>query len=169
MAEAKTTQPTNQPTEAEAEHKTAFQMLLELADTEAEAGGERPANSCRLYASGRINFTAGGYINTDTKYTAKIAGTTLLLYADKNAKRKTNTKSGSTDILYNLEADLRKREAYTEAVQNSKTDGSRCFKDYTITQVVEQDKSGADFTYYTIDLAEHQPKAEADTEADTEA
>ena len=136
--------------------------LLTLADKQAEQTAERKPNTAKLYASGRINFADGGYIKDDTKYTAKIADSTLILYEDANAKRKTNRKTDSTDILYNLVADLRKRNAYTQAVENSKTDGSKVFKDYTITKQELNAKE-----YYLIDLTEHEPQAEA--EADGQA
>ncbi len=132
--------------------------LLELADTQAEQTAERKPNTARLYASGRINFADGGYIKTDTKYTAKIADSTLILYADESAKRKTNTKTDSTDILFNLSADLRKRNAYTQAVENSKQDGFKTFADYS---VIKQELNGTD--YFIIDLAEH---AQADEQTD---
>lgn len=159
-------QATNQPqtkqtqTEAEADGTQGginLAELLTLADKQAEQTAERKPNTAKLYASGRINFADGGYIKDDTKYTAKIADSTLILYEDESAKRKTNRKTDSTDILYNLIADLRNREAYTQAVENSKTDGSKVFKDYTITA---QELDGKE--YYLIDLAEHEPQTEAD-------
>lgn len=139
--------------------------LLTLADTQAEQTAERKPNTARLYASGRINFADGGYIKTDTKYTAKIADSTLILYADESAKRKTNTKTDSTDILFNLSADLRKRNAYTQAVENSKQDGFKTFADYS---VIKQELNGTD--YFIIDLAEHEQTAdESDESADESA
>ena len=153
-------QTTTEQTEAEADGTQGginLAELLTLADEQAEQTAERKPNTAKLYASGRINFADGGYIKNNTKYTVKIADSTLILYADEQAKRKTNRKTDSTDILYNLTADLRKRQAYAEAVKNSKTDGSKVFKDYTITK---QDLNGTE--YFLIDLAEHEPQAEAD-------
>lgn len=155
-----TKQPQTKQAEAEADGTQGginLAELLTLADKQAEQTAERKPNTAKLYASGRINFADGGFIQNNTKYTAKIADSTLILFADESAKRKTNRKTDSTDILYNLTADLRKREAYTQAVENSKTDGSKVFADYTITK---QELNGTD--YFLIDLAEHEPQAEAD-------
>lgn len=136
--------------------------LLKLADEQASEQAERKPNTARLYASGRINIADGGYIQADTKYIARIANTTLIIFKDDTAKRKTNRKTNSSDILYNLTADLRKRTAYTQAVEYSKTDGSKEFKDYTITK---QELDGLE--YYLIDLNEHAPQDEqADEQAD---
>lgn len=136
--------------------------LLKIADTQAEQDGTRKTDTARLYASGRLNIADGGHIKPDTAYTAKIADTTLILYADDTAKRKTNRKTNSTDILYNLTADLRKRNAYTQAVKNGQADGVKSFKDYTITTIEEDGNE-----YYIIDLNEHAPQAEqTDGQAD---
>ena len=124
--------------------------LLRLADEQATATADRKPNTARLYASGRINIAGGSDIVADERRTAKIADATLILYRDATAKRKTNRKTNSTDVLYNLTAELRNRSAYAQAVQDSKVDGNKGFRDYTIAA---QELDGVD--YYIIDLTEH--------------
>lgn len=141
-----------------------IKALLKLADEQENANGTRKPNTCRLYESGRINIADGSGIVANVNYTAKIADATLIIYADKNSKRKANQKTDSKDVLFNLVAELRKRETYQTAVANSKVDGNKEFKDYTITA---QTVDGVD--YYIVNLNEHAPKAEAEAEAEAEA
>ena len=124
--------------------------LLALAEEEEKTDGIRKPHTVRLYSSGRLNFTPDAGIEDGKHYTAKIAQKTLFLYEDKNSKRKANIKTNSTDILFNLVADLRKRTAYAEAVENGKTDGNREYKDY---EVKTHEEEGT--TYFIINLAEH--------------
>lgn len=154
---------TTKTTENASESQNRFNLaeLLKLADTQAETQGERKANTCRLYASGRINFASGSGIKAGINYTAKIADSTLILYADKNAKRKANKKTDSADILFNLSADLRNRDSYSQAVENSKTDGNKTFKDYSITTETLNETD-----YFIIDLNEHASETES-TETDS--
>lgn len=148
----------NQPNQTNA-NADVFDItaLLKLADEQANANGKRKPNTCRLYESGRINFVDGSGIIAGINYTAKIADSTLIIYADVNGKRKANLKTNSTDVLFNLTAELRKRTAYQTAVENSKTDGSKEFADY---DVVKQTVDGVD--YYIVDLLQH---ADADANA----
>lgn len=138
-----------------------IKALLKLAQEEEKTDGIRKPHSVRLYSSGRLNFTPDAGIENGKHYTAKIAQNTLFLYEDKGSKRKASIKTNSTDILFNLVADLRKRTAYAEAVENGKTDGNREYKDY---EVKTHEEEGA--TYFIINLAEH---AEAKPEEVNEA
>lgn len=158
---------TNQTNQTANANKPKFNVaeLLKLADTQANANGTRKANTCRLYESGRINIANGSGIVAGTNYTAKIADSTLIIYADANSKRKANAKTNSSDVLFNLVAELRKRTAYQTAVANSKVAGCKEFKDYDIiTQTV------ADADYYIIDLNQHaQTKPNANSKPNANA
>ena len=170
-AQATTTKPNTKlntaPAEAEApaEELDELDELLAEAD-ELEASGRTP-NTARLYTSGRISIADGtDGIADGLGLTARIAGNTLILYADKNAKRKTNRKTNSTELLYNLVAVLRNTTAYKEAVEYSKQDGSKQFADYTITH---HTTSKTKRNYWTIELDEHAPQADAEADEQTEA
>lgn len=132
------------------QNKLNLAELLELADVQMSQTQTRTPNTCRLYESGRINIAPNSDIVADTKMSAKIANNTIILYADADAKRKTNAKTNSADVLYNLVSVIRKTDAYKNAVANSKVAGYKEFLDYTITKQTLDDND-----YYLIDLLEH--------------
>ena len=169
---ATTTKPNTKPNTApqaeapQAEELDELDALLAEAD-ELEADGGRTPNTARLYTSGRISIADGtDGLAEGLGLTARIAGNTLILYADEHAKRKTNRKTDSTELLYNLIAVLRNTTAYRQAVENSKQDGSKQFMDYTITH---HTTTKTKRNYWTIELDEHAPQAEAEAEAEAEA
>lgn len=136
---------------------TNIAELLQIADLQMQQTQTRTPNTCRLYESGRINIAPNSDIVADTKMSAKIADNTIILYTDADAKRKTNAKTNSADVLYNLVSVIRKSQAYKDAVANSKVAGCKEFLDYTITKQTYKDAD-----YYMIDLQEHAPKQNAD-------
>ena len=159
------TKPNTAPAEALADELDELDELLAEAD-ELEADGGRTPNTARLYTSGRISIADGTDGLADgIGLTARIAGNTLILYADEHAKRKTNRKTNSTELLYNLIAVLRNTTAYKQAVENSKQDGSKQFMDYTITH---HTTTKTKRNYWTIELDEHAPQAEAEAEAEAD-
>lgn len=162
------TKPNTAPAEApadELDELDELDALLAEAD-ELEADGGRTPNTARLYTSGRISIADGTDGLADgIGLTARIAGNTLILYADEHAKRKTNRKTNSTELLYNLIAVLRNTTAYKQAVEYSKQDGSKQFADYTITH---HTTTKTKRNYWTIELDEHAPQAEAEADEQTD-
>ena len=133
-------------------NQTIFNIkdLLEQAEVYEQATSTREPNTCRLYKDGKLNINKNGVILANTNYTAKITANTLILFKDKNAKRRTNIRKDTQDIIFNLPAKLHKQQQYKDAVENSKREG---FKEYLDYDIHTQELEGVE--YHIINLAQY--------------
>ena len=134
----------NADANADAKAKYNIAELLQIANTQTAT---RTADTAKLYTDGKINFAVGSGVEDGKRYTAKIANQTLLLYADKDGKRKAHAK-GTDGVIVGITAKLAKMDDYQTAVEHGKI-GDTC-DDYTVEH---QTADGID--YIIIDLAEH--------------
>ena len=121
-----------------------IKALLELAkDTDTDT---RTTDTIKLYAD-KLNVAKDSGVVVGTKYSVKVGGDTLIIYADTDGSTK-GSKKGSDGVMLSLKKVVKNNTIYKNAVKVGKSGGS-C-KDYTITH---QTTDGVD--YMLIDLKEH--------------
>lgn len=120
-----------------------IKSLLALAqDTDTDT---READTIKLYAD-KLNMALNSGVEVGTRYSVKVGGDTLIIYADTKGNTKASPK-GNNGVMLSLKKAVKNNTAYMEAVKVGKV-GGNC-KDYTVKH---EEADGVD--YMLIDLKE---------------
>ncbi len=146
-----------------------IKALLKLATT--TSGGGRVADTIKLYQD-KLNIAPNSGVVVGSKYSIKVGGSTLIIYADSvngttTASAKTTTDSSDTsdssdtnNIMLSLNKAIKNNTIYKRAVVDGKC-GKTC-KDYTITR---QTTDGVE--YILVDLLEYATTTDSSDTSDT--